>query len=70
MTLSDLINEVDVQGNCTVAVYDNDTCEYIAKHNTYNLSYNEYIRHRYSEYIIHFIYNGDDGETVIEIARE
>jgi hypothetical protein len=70
MTLCELVNEVDVQGECTVAVYDYDTSEYITKYNTYNLSYNEHIRHRYGEYIVHFIYNGDDGETVIEIARE
>ena len=70
MTLSELIYEIDVQGECAVAVYDYDTSEYTAKHNTYSLTCNKYIRDTYGEYIVHFIYNGDNGETVIEISIE
>ena len=70
MTLSDLLEAAEIQGSATVAVYDFDKEEYTVKHNTYNLPCNKYIRHRYGDYIVRFIYNGDDNYTVIEITKE
>lgn len=70
MTLLELLDAVEIQGAVTVAVYDYDKDEYTVKHNTYNLPCSEYIRHRYGDYIVRFIYNGEDNDTVIEITKE
>lgn len=68
MTLEHLMLSVELQGNITIKVYDYDKEEYTASIDHYDPNVNLF--EEYGDYYVKFIYDGTDGDVVIEIAKE
>ena len=61
MKLIDFLNEIEAQGDYIIAVYDEGKNTFTTKHETHNPTYHEYVRHRFGDFKILFIY--PDGKS-------